>query len=68
MLQSGGKTFDALYEPISGLGISDHYLSDVLRDMLLWEKSIEQKQVLDENLEEKERIYSWRQTDKQTSA
>jgi hypothetical protein len=50
-LESGGKTFNQLYEGLAGLGISDHprgdakgYLSDVLRDLLLWERSIEQRE------------------------
>jgi hypothetical protein len=43
-LESGGKTFNQLYEGLAGLGISDHYLSDVLRDLLLWERSIKQQE------------------------
>jgi hypothetical protein len=59
-LQSGGKTFDQLYEGLSGMGISDHYFSDVLRDLLLWEHRIEQRLEFNKNTEEEERIYLWR--------
>jgi hypothetical protein len=42
------------------MGISDHYLSDVLRDLLLWEHQIKQRLEFNKNTEEEERIYSWR--------
>jgi hypothetical protein len=42
------------------MGISDHYFSDVLRDLLLWEHRIEQRLEFNKNTEEEERIYLWR--------
>jgi hypothetical protein len=43
-LRSGGKTFDELFAAFETRGISDHYLSEVIALMLLYDGSITQKE------------------------
>ncbi len=60
-LSSGGKTFDELAEPLLKVGISLDYLSDILRDLLLYDGVLEQKQEVNDKFEEQDRVYTWRQ-------
>lgn len=53
-LLEGPKHFNELHEPLKVKAITDHYLSDILADLLLFESSIEQTEVNDE------RVYSLR--------
>lgn len=52
-LTDGPKTFDELHEGVKRAGITDHYLSDILGDMLLYERTIVSK------WNGEQRIYRW---------
>lgn len=56
-LKEGPKTFDQLHKPLAHLGVSDHYVSTILADLLLHDKLIKQRIDLDDDYEEKERTY-----------
>ncbi len=53
-LREGPRKFNELHEPLKSKCITDHYLSDILADLLLFETSITQTEIDDE------RVYSLR--------